>query len=490
METLLHRLKQLIESESLAIVELWMIRFILLGLLLFFGALAQTPSVDTLLQAGFNAENTQEYWRAEAFFQEAEAVAPHDLRPLLAVARLHLLERKDDLVTSELDAALALERDNADIWLSLGQLAQVQGHADVAEQDWLKATRLAPASAAAQAEQQLGLLYERQQRFAQAESHFARLAPADALATYHLGALRLERGDLSGARAALQATLAQNAQAGLRAPARLLLDVVTRWNGSAASWKQLGLVYLQNNLTTLAEAPLRQAALLSPGDASAQAALAWTELQLGKTDTARAALQQALNLEPGNSFANFVLSQLALEEGQYQTASDALGRALLSDPQNPVLWAARAQLADQLHDPANAEVAYQHAVAYAGGDPQFDLLLVSFYLKHGQAGNPDALRSAEQATRLDPTSGQAFDLLGQVQEALSHLNDALAAYARAALLDPTNAAIHLHLGQLQASLGSLRAAELNLRKAVVLDTGGRIVRLAEAALQGLPNLGN
>lgn len=490
MEKLLYRLQQLIESEALALVELWMIRFILLGLLLFVGALAQRPSVDTLLQAGLNAQNSQEYWRAETFFQQAAVLAPNDARPMLDVARLHLLERKDDLAASELDAALALENDNADIWLTLGQLAQIEGHPDVAEQDWLKATRLAPASAAAQAEEQLGLLYENQQRFAQAESHFARIAPADALAAYHLGALRLERGDLSGARAALQATLTQNAQSALHAPARRLLAAAQHWDGSAASWKQLGLAYLQNNLMPLAEAPLRQAALLAPGDVSAQAALAWTELQLGKTDTARAALQQALKLEPGNSFANFVLSQLALEEGQYQTASDALDRALLSDPQNPVLWAARAQIADQLHDPAYAETAYQHAVEYAGGDPQFDLLLVSFYLKHGQALTPAALRSAEQAAQLAPTNGQAFDLLGQVQEALSHLNDALAAYERAALLDPTNAAIHLHLGQLEATLGHLRAAELNLRKAAVLDTSGKIMHQAEAVLQHLPNIGN
>jgi tetratricopeptide (TPR) repeat protein len=489
VKMLLDRLKQFAEDEAIAIVELWMIRFILLGMLLYLGALAQTPSADTLLQAGLHAQSSQEYWRAEAFFQQAAVLAPNDFRPMLDVARLHLLERKDELSASELQAALALQNDNADIWLSLGQLAQMEGHLNEAEQDWLQATRLAPAGAASQAEQQLGLLYESQQRFTQAEAHFARLVPRDALATYHLGALRLERGDLSGARQMFQATLTQNALPALHAPAALFLDAIENWDGTAASWQQVGLAYLQNDLTPLAEAPLRQAVSLAPGDASAQAALAWIALQQGETDQARTTIHQALALDPGNSFANFVLSQVALVDGYYQTASDALDRALLSDPLNPVLWAARAQIAEQLRDPVYALTAYKHAAEYAGGDPQFDLLLVSFYLKHGQ-GMADALQAAEQATHLAPTNAQAFDLLGQVQEALSDLNDALAAYEQATLLAPTNAAMHFHLGQLQITLGYLRAADLNLRKAAVLDTGGKIAPLAEAALKRLPPLGN
>jgi tetratricopeptide (TPR) repeat protein len=490
VKTLLNRLQQIVQGESLPIVELWMIRFILLGLLLYTGALAQTPSADTLLQAGLNAQSSQEYWRAEAFFQQAAVLAPYDFRPMLDVGRLHLLERKNDLAESELEAALALAHENADIWISLGQLAQVEGHLNVAEQDWLKATHFAPAGAASQAEFQLGLLYEGQKRFTQAEAHFARIAPGDALATYHLGALHLVRGDLSGARQALQATLAQTTLAALHAPARRFLNAIEHWDGSAASWKQVGLTCLQSDLAALAEAALHQAIALAPDDALTQASLAWAELQQGETDQARTAVHQALKLEPGNSFANFVLSQLALVDGYYQTASDALDRALLSDPQNPVLWAARAQLADQLHDPAYALAAYQHAAEYANGDPQFDLLLVSFYLKRGLALNDAALRSAEQATQLAPTNGQAFDLLGQVQEARSQLDDALTSYEQAALLAPTDAAIHLHLGQLQAALGDLRAAELNLRKAIVLDTEGKILRLAQAALQHLPPLGN
>ncbi len=490
MKTLLNHLQHITQSESLALVELWMTRFILLGLLLYIGALAQTPSAATLLQAGLNAQSTQEYWRAESFFQQAAVLAPYDFRPLLDVGRLHLLERKDDLAESELQAALALQHDNADIWLALGQLAQVEGRLSVAEQDWLQATHFSPAAAANQAELQLGLLYESQKRFAQAEAHFARIAASDVLATYHLGALRLESGDLSGARAAFQATLTQGTQVALHTPARLFLDAIAQWDNSAASWKQVGLAYLHYDLAPLAEAPLRQAVALAPRDALAQAALAWAEFQQGAMDQARSTIHQALTLEPDNSFANFVLSQIALADGYYQTASDALGRALLSDPQNPVLWAARAQLADQLHDPAYALTAYQHAAQYANGDPQFDLLLVSFYLKRGLALNNDALQSAEQATRLAPTNGQAFDLLGQVQQARSQLESALASYEQATLLAPTDAAIHLHLGQLQAALGDLRAAELNLRKAAVLDTEGNILRLAQAALQRLPQPGN
>src|SRR5690348_7381289 len=124
------------EVDSLVTVELWMIRFILLFLLLYVGALAQTPSASTLLHAGLTAQGSQEYWRAEAFFQQAAALAPQDFRPMLAVGRLHLLERKDDLAESELSDALVLQGDNADIWFSLGQLEQFQGHLSAAEQDW------------------------------------------------------------------------------------------------------------------------------------------------------------------------------------------------------------------------------------------------------------------------------------------------------------------------------------------------------------------
>src|SRR5690242_9235117 len=88
-------------QELLATTDVWVTRGVLLAFfLLAFGCAAQAPTEGTYLQAGQAAQDQQEYWRAEAFFQQAALLAPEDYRPALAIARLHLLEHQDDLARS------------------------------------------------------------------------------------------------------------------------------------------------------------------------------------------------------------------------------------------------------------------------------------------------------------------------------------------------------------------------------------------------------
>jgi tetratricopeptide (TPR) repeat protein len=490
MEKLLKLWKTPSWQDLLATTDVWMPRGMLLALLLVVGGIAiQTPPATDSIQAGLAAQGQQEYWRAESFFQEAALQAPDDYLPLLDLARLHLLEHQDDLAQSELETARSLKADSADIWLTLGDVAQDQGHAQDAESAWLQAAHLSPAAAQIQAHERLGLLYEQQGHWPAAEAQFAALPDSDMLAQYHLGLLRLERGDQAGARQAFETVLTQTSDDSQRAAAHLFLQALVQSDSSAQSEKLIGYTYLQNGMPALAAAPLKQAIALAPNDASAHAYLGWVYLSSGSTSQAQQEEDQAIALEPGNSFANYVLSQLAIADGDYSSANNDLVLALISAPQNPAIWAALATIAEQLNDIASAERDLRQAVDDAGGDPRFSLLLATFYADR-QIGldNGTALGAAEEAVTLNPTNAMAYDALGRIQEAMQDLPDAMSTFMQAVNNAPTNASIHIHLGDVQITLGYLRSAELNLRKAVVLDMNGPLAQQAQHLLQTLPPL--
>ena len=477
-------------QEVLATTDVWGPRFLLVALfLLAFGCAAQPPTEETNLQAGLAAQGQQEYWRAETFFQQAALNAPDDYQPSLDLARLHLLEHLDDLAQSELETARSLKSDNADIWLTLGDVAQDQHNAQAAEKAWLQAIHFNPVGAQTQARERLGLLYEQQSRWQDAEKQFAAL-PSDALAQYHLGALRLEQNDRTGARQAFQAVLNLPNSADQRDAAQNFLHALDQWNGSAQSQKLIGYTYIQSNLPALATASLKQATALAPQDAAAHAYLGWVYLAGGNTSQAQQEEQMAVALEPTNSFANYVLSVLDISSGRFSLADTALQEALTKDTHNPVLWATRGAIAEQLNDLVSAERDLRQAVDDAGGDPQFSLLLATFYANYQVGLNNDtALSAAQEAVQLNPTTGTAYDVLGRIQEEMKDFPDAISAYMQAVNFAPTNAAIHMHLGNILANQGYIRTAELNLRKAIVLDLNGPTARQAQQLLQELPALG-
>ncbi len=489
MQKLLKRLTSESWNDWLDKSEVWLTRFLITAtLLLVIGVVAQAPSEEVDLQAGLAAQGQQEYWRAESLFQQAALLAPHDFRPMLDLARLHHLERRYDLAQSELDTARSLDSTQAGIWLTEGDLARDQGQTAQAIRAWLQAARLTPGDAAMQAREQLGLLYEQQFRFQDAEAQFAALPASDILARYHLGALLLERGDLAGARQDFQAVLNNTQHVDLSAAAQSFLQAIQQANGSAQSATLIGFTYIQNYLPWLARAPLQHATALDPGNADAHAYLGWSYLSSGALDQAAGEERQAVTLEPKHGFAHYVLCLLSIDNGDYTAAINAIETALLSDPKNPLFWATRGQIAEQLSDLPTAENALSHAVQYGQGDPEFSLMLATFYAEHQPGLNDDtALEAAQTAVGENPGNGLAYDALGQIQQGMNDLTGALQSFDQAVALDPTSASLHIHLGTLEAALGYLRSAVLNLRKAAVLDFNGPTGRAAQQLLQGLPS---
>ncbi len=490
MHKLLKRLKNASREEVLATADVWATRIMLTAaLLLVIGGSVQVPTEANNLQSGLDAQSQQEYWRAEAFFQQAALLSPNDFQPSLDLGRLHLLEHRDALAQSELETARSLGGNTADIWLTLGDIAQDQGSQPAAEHAWLQATSLQPADAAMQAHERLGLLYAGQGHWQTAEAQFTALPASDTLAQYYLGVLRLARGDRADARQAFQAMLNQTTDAAQHTAAQQFLQALNQWDGSAQSEKLLGFTDIQNNFPTLALAPLQQAIALAPKDPDAHAYLGWASYQTGAISQAQQQETQALALKPADSFARYVLCLVDLANGHYSLAITDIEQAIAIDPQNPILWATRGDIADQLNDLPTAEQALRQAAADAGGDPQFSLRLAIFYADHQLGLNQGtALQAAQTATALAPTNALAFDTLGRIQQALNNLPAAMQAFIQAVNLAPTNASFCEHLGDIQATLGYIRSAELNLRKATVLDFDGPIAQQAQDVLQHLPPL--
>jgi tetratricopeptide (TPR) repeat protein len=478
-------------QEVLAITDVWAPRFVLFALLLLIGGVAtQTPTEAQYLQAGLAAQGQQEYWRAEMFFEQAALIAPDDYQPSLDLARLHLLERQDDLAQSELLTANTLEANNADIWLAMGDVSRDQGNLVAAERAWLQATHFTPTSAQMQAHERLGLLYTQQGRWQTAEAQLTFLPTSDTLAQYYLGALRLERGDRSGASQAFTATINQTQDDTQRSAAQRFLQAIIQWNGGARSNDQVGYAYIQSDLPALAAAPLKQAISLAPRDASAHAYLGWVYQSLGADTLAQQEEHLALSLAPGNAFAYYTLSQLDLANVNYTNAITDLGLALISEPQNPVFWAALGNIDEALNDPASAERSFQQAAENAGGDPQYSLLLARFYARYQLGLEHDvALGAAQRAIVLNPTNGAAYEALGRIQQGMKDIPDAMNAFLQAVNFAPTNAVFHAELGNIQAEQGYLSSAELNLQKAIVLDLNSSTARQAQQILQKLPVLG-
>ncbi|MCY1020006.1 protein kinase domain-containing protein [Pyxidicoccus sp. MSG2] len=143
--------------------------------------------------------------RAERAIDNASALAPKDLRPLLALAELR--ERQGDVpgALAALAKAYALKPRSAEVTPRYGRLLSQSGRLDEAATVLAAWTRENDDDARCLAE--LGFVRFRQQRVDEAASLLKRAIRKDArlsLAHYYLGAVLFRQGDTSGAERAYQ----------------------------------------------------------------------------------------------------------------------------------------------------------------------------------------------------------------------------------------------------------------------------------------------
>ena len=216
------------------------------------------------------------------------------------------------------------------------------------------------------------------------------------------------------------------------------------------------------------EVPLNPADLgLQAPEANALAAA----IQSEAWNTAEEILFQAADGDPANSKVLRALGIAHYQAGRYYPAASALKRsdAIMTLDQNGRFLLASSYLRIQRGHWARAEL--ERLVQEHAENSRYRYTLARIH--YDQQRFADAARSARLSIRLDATSVEAHDLLGQCLEGLGDSSQAATAYNTAISLDERNEVRspwpHFHLGSLLHDLGELARAEVSLGAAIEID---------------------
>ena len=201
------------------------------------------------------------------------------------------------------------------------------------------------------------------------------------------------------------------------------------------AWNNLGIILQESLKLDESRLCLQRVLALQPDNPAAHNNLGNTCKRLGLLDQAEQCWTRALALRPNYPEAYSNLANLLIDQGEYDRAADYARRAIELGP----------QFADAYINLAGVETARQHygealrwlnallafAPMHAGG-------LAAQALTLKQLDQLDAaLNAAQMAVAAAPENPDAYNALGQVEQALGRLDQALAAYHRASTLPGT-----------------------------------------------------
>ena len=179
----------------------------------------------------------------------------------------------------------------------------------------------------------------------------------------------------------------------------------------------------------------------------------------------------AAEADPANPKVLRALGIAHYQAGRYFPAASALKRSdsITKLDQNDRFLLASAYLRIERGHWARAEL--ERLIEEHPANSRYRYSLARIY--YDQERFVDAAQLARQAIRLDGTSVEAYDLLGQCLEGLGEFSQAAKMYNTAISLDARNAVgspwPHFHLGSLLHDLGDLARAEASLGVAIAID---------------------
>lgn len=294
------------------------------------------------------------------------------------------------------------------------------------------------------------LALHRQGRLQEAEARYTGVLvkePGNAAARYHLGLVRLQRGNLEGGIAALKPLLKSVPE-----------HVEAHYN--------LGRAYSESGRHEQALSCFERAAALRPTLAEVQFYLGLTLAYMGRKEAALPPLQRAISLRPELAEAHHAHASVLNELGRYEPALRSFEKALALRPGFAEAHNGLGTALFGLNRLQEAAVQYREAIRlkpdYAEAYTGLSDVLRS--LGDFQA----AVECGEQAIRVRPGDAVAHVVLGQALTEQGKYQAALAALEQALVMQPDCAAAHGELGAMLHLWGRHAEARLHGDKALAL----------------------
>ena len=374
---------------------------------------------------------------------------------------------------ADFSKAIVLDPADDQPWLLRGEMAMDQKQFDAALADFDRGVALSPTSAVAlhmrgdclvaKGEIDRGLLDL---------SRALELDPRRTKTWTRRGRTFLERGELERARADLEQAVALDPT---DAPARVWLGETLGRAGdlvratteldraieldlkSADAHRVRSWLRLRSGNAAGAEADASVALELAPMDAAGWVARARARRELGRLDLALADADQALAVDPRSSGAHRERGLVFVARGAWAETRAAFDRALELDPRDLEALVARGNARGILADHAGAAADYTRALEL--GHPQRARVLTQRATAKGNQGDViGALADLDLAIDQDPTWGKAYVTRGRLRHHLRDLDGAERDLGRALELDPNAGDAWFELGHLRETRGDLEGA--------------------------------
>ena len=229
----------------------------------------------------------------------------------------------------------------------------------------------------------------------------------------------------------------------------------------------LGMVLWKMGQTAEAEASLRRAASLAPGNPMSLQALGKLLEGQGKTDAALTAYQDALKAQPDFVPALMGQGDVYLGQGNFKQALTAYQQAVKLMPKYDLAHLKAGMALQGLNRVKEAEGAYKQAIALS---PNLALGYnnLAWLAADTRTNLVQAEQWAKKAVELAPDIADFHDTLGWVYRAQSRFAEAENALKKAVQIQPS-APFHYHLGVVYQDQGKTREAAAAFEKSLAIQ---------------------
>jgi tetratricopeptide (TPR) repeat protein len=327
----------------------------------------------------------------------------------------------------------------------------------------------------------LGMAYEVHLLYHEAEATYAQareLAPYEPRWWYHGAMVRQRLGDLEGAIALMDSTLAREESYG-------------------PAWWRRGLWLFNVGDTDEAERSFRRAKTLRPNHPSSWAGLARVYLQRGEPEEAEELLNEAIRRRPQGLWVPYLRHLLGdvyrrtgrIEEARRLLGSEPVERPEWEDPWRHEMDEFRVSLDDRLADlrlllhGGSADAAIPELEQLRREHPDHERVLTYLAVAYHQAGRtPEAEEVLDSVVESHPDYALGWEKLAEVRAARKNVGGTMQAIDRAVELDPGRANAHLLRAGWLASLGREDEALDSFARCLEIDPHNR------DALQGAASI--